>query len=62
MTKKLEELVNKFRAFKDRIANESDILLQELQKYVSQCEFQESQGQNKEPIGTKLIDINIFKS
>ena len=39
-TSKLDQLFAKFRSFKDRIEHESELLIQDVQKYILQAEFE----------------------
>ena len=41
-TSKLEQLFAKFKSFKDRIEHESELLIQDVQKYILQAEFDQN--------------------
>ena len=41
-TSKLDQLFSKFRSFKDRIEHESELLIQDVQKYILQAEFEQT--------------------
>ena len=55
---KLNQLLAKFKAFQERVRYESDLLLQDVHKYIIQTEFNSS---GKEGKSEKLLNINFFR-
>ena len=57
-TSKLDQLINKFKAFRDRMRNEIDMLQGDISKYLNLAEYEASQSADN---GVKLMDLNFFK-
>ena len=58
-TSKLDQLINKFKAFRDRMRNEIDMLQGDLSKYLNLAEYEASQAASYNDV--KLMDLNFFK-
>ena len=58
-TSKLDQLVQKFKSFEDRIKSESDLLTQDINKFILQAQF--DQQQSKDQSDNLLFDFNFFK-
>ena len=58
-TSKLDQLINKFKAFRDRMKNEIAMLQGDISKYLNLAEYEASQVASDNDV--KLMDLNFFK-